>query len=251
MTPAVQQRLLALNRSFYATVAKDFDQTRAGLPAGWQQLDHYLPTGTPTQPITVLDAGCGNGRFARALEELGVHACYVGVDADGALLASAAQNMADLDKLHGCFVQADLAQAGWSSLFAGATFDVVACFAMLHHMPRYELRLRVMKELAGLVAADGVLIFSNWQFLTSVRFVQKQIAWQAVGLTAEDVEPGDALLPWQQGGYAVRYVHQVDAQEMMQLANEAGLRIVETFLADGKEGNLNLYTVLRQSELRD
>jgi len=251
MTSAVQQRLLELNRTFYATVATDFDQTRAGLPVGWQQLCRYLPTGTVDRPIAVLDAGCGNGRFARFLAEQGAHASYIGVDADAALLALAAQNNAAWVKPYGRFVQADLAQPGWSTRLAGDAFDVVVCFAVLHHLPGYALRCQVMQELVARMAPDGVLVFSNWQFLTSARFVQKQIEWQTVGLTAEDVEAGDALLPWQQGGYAVRYVHQVDEQEMMALASEAGLHIVASFLADGKEGNLNLYTILRLSEISD
>lgn len=250
MVPVVQQRLLELNRLFYATVASAFDQTRAGLPIGWQKLYAYLPLGTAMRPVSVLDAGCGNGRFVLALAQIGGNYSYTGVDADATLLALATQNTADLDKRHVRFLQADLAQAGWSSRFTGETFAVVVCLAMLQHVPGYELRLRLMKELAALMASDAVLIFSNWQFLTSARFVQKQIEWETVGLTAEDVEPGDALLPWQQGGYAIRYVHQVDEQEMMALANEADLHIIASFLADGKEGNLNLYTVLRQGKIK-
>ncbi len=266
MNSTTRQILLAVNRAFYAAVAQDFDQTRAGLPAGWQLLQPYIPRGTPEKPVTVLDAGCGNGRFARALETYGAHGCYVGVDADEALLRFAAQNTQDLVHTQPCFLQADLSEPGWSAQLQAypipcanpanlpreqpLLFDAVVCFAALHHFPGYDLRLQIVKELAALCRVSGVLIFSNWQFLTSARFVQKQIAWQTVGLSEADVEPGDALLPWQQGGYAVRYVHQVDAQEMTELANEAGLHMVDSFLADGKEGNLNLYTVLRQSEIR-
>ena len=35
MRQAVQQRLLDLNRQFYAIVADEFDRTRQGLPPGW------------------------------------------------------------------------------------------------------------------------------------------------------------------------------------------------------------------------
>jgi tRNA (uracil-5-)-methyltransferase TRM9 len=247
MTAAVQQQLLDLNRAFYTQVAPEFDRTRAGLPAGWQMLFHYLPTANPNDVLHVLDVGCGNGRFARALEQQQGAFQYVGVDATSVLLALAAQQTADLVRTPVHFVQADVAQPGWSARVRQQhyPYDVIVCLAMLHHLPGYGLRLRVVEELASLLAPAGVLILSNWQFLTSERFVQKQIPWTTIGLTAEDVEPGDALLPWQPSGYAVRYVHQVAEAEMAQLAQAAGLRVTATFFADGKEGNLNLYAVCR------
>ncbi|MCX6044710.1 MAG: class I SAM-dependent methyltransferase [Chloroflexi bacterium] len=257
MNNTTRQILLDLNRAFYATVAQDFDQTRAGLPVGWHRLQPYLSGGTPEKPMTILDAGCGNGRFARALETYGASACYVGVDADAALLAFAAEQTRDLAHVQSHFFQGDLSAPGWSdnlnksSPCEGAMpslFDAIVCFAALHHFPSYDLRLQIVKELAALSTDGGVLIFSNWQFLTSARFVQKQIAWQTVGLTEMDVELGDALLPWQQGGYAVRYVHQLDEAEMQRLAIDAQLEIVANFYADGKEGNLNLYTVLKNRD---
>ncbi len=256
LQPSTQQRLLALNRTFYTAVADEFDGTRRGLPAGWQALKAYLPLTTGERPIFVLDAGCGNGRFARALEAFGATYRYVGVDGNADLLTLAAGHTAELGEREIAFIQADLAQPGWSAGLgrvpaqdkdAAGKFDLVVCFATLHHLPGYALRLQVVKELTTLLRLNGVLMLSTWQFLTSERFAQKQIAWSAVNLTAADVEPGDALLPWQQGEFAIRYVHQIDEGEVRRLAQDAGLTVVHSFYADGKEGNLNFYAVLTGS----
>lgn len=246
MSKATQQRLLALNREFYATVAEPFDATRAGLPIGWQGLREWVPTVTD-RPIRVLDVGCGNGRWAWALEEWGIRCAYTGVDGDGKLLQLAAANTQELTNVQTAFHKADFTTPDWFVPLGlpPATFDLIVCLAALHHAPGYELRAQVVQSLATLLTPTGVLIFSHWQFLRSERFVRKQIAWQTIGLTNEEVEPGDALLPWQQGGYAVRYVHQIDEAEMAALAQRADLQVVTNFDADGKEGNLNLYVVLK------
>jgi tRNA (uracil-5-)-methyltransferase TRM9 len=192
--------------------------------------------------MAVLDVGCGNGRFGRLLAEEGIPCRYVGVDGDARLLALAECALSTLDPITARFVQADLADPAWAAPLHGDEFDVVLCLATIQHLPGYELRLRLLRDFAHL--SRRWIILSFWQFLTSERFTAKQIDWSAAALSAADVEAGDALLPWQQGVQAIRYVHQVDEEELRRLAADAGLTIHASFRADGKEGDLNLYAVL-------
>ena len=67
MNAQVQEQLLALNRQFYTAVGQEFDRTRQSLPAGMVQLAQQLRR---DQMQRILDVGCGNGRFARALAQL-------------------------------------------------------------------------------------------------------------------------------------------------------------------------------------
>ena len=250
MDPAVQARLLEINRRFYATIAEPFDATRRGTPPGKLALVERLAL---PADVSVVDVGCGNGRLAWLLDQARATPLrYVGVDGDATLLALAREHTADLAHVTCRFVQADLAQPGWTataSVLPGS-YDAVVCLATLQHLPGRDLRARVLADLASLVAPDGVVAVSAWQFLAADRFVAKQIDWTTVGLTPADVEPGDALLPWHQGGYAVRYVHHIDLTELTALAAHAGLTATATYTADGKEGNLNLYALLRRDRNR-
>jgi 2-polyprenyl-3-methyl-5-hydroxy-6-metoxy-1,4-benzoquinol methylase len=171
---------------------------------------------------------------------------YTGIDADRHLLAFAAEQTAALPQVVTRFAGVDLAQENWAAALAGqGPFDAIACLAVLHHFPGLSLRRRVVADLAQLLAPGGVLALSTWQFLTSERLSGKQVEWVEVGVDPADVEPGDALLPWNQGAHALRYVHQLDLAEVTFLAHAAGLQAIATFRADGKEGNLNLYAMLR------
>lgn len=242
MNDDVRAQLLALNRQFYAAVGEEFDRTRQSLPTGMVQLAQMLRR---DQALRVLDAGCGNGRFARALAQAGVTAGYLGIDADAQLLALAATQTHDLADVPTAFRAVDLAEPGWpAGIAAAGPFDAVVCLAVLHHFPGYDLRQRLVNDLAGLLAPSGVLALSTWQFLAAERFTGKLEPWATIGLTGDDVEPGDALLPWNQGVHALRYVHHLDIAEIETLAATAHLRVVESFRADGKEGNLNLFTIL-------
>jgi len=248
MTPATVERLLELNRTFYQTVATNFDATRGGLPLGWRQLKPWIqpPSG---RPLRVLDVGCGNGRFARLLQEWGIDAAYTGIDADEQLLALATEHTQELASIDTTFRSADFTEAAWfdQANLAAGSFDLVVCFAALHHVPSRVLRQQLVGDLAQLAAANGTILLSHWQFLSSRRFVRKQIAWQTIGLAETEVEPGDALLPWQRGTYAVRYVHQTELPEAEDLATATSLTLVDHFYADGKEGNLNLYTIIEHN----
>jgi 2-polyprenyl-3-methyl-5-hydroxy-6-metoxy-1,4-benzoquinol methylase len=248
-----QQQLLALNKRFYATVAEPFDATRLAPSVGKRELVKRLPLETIRHAAapspTVADIGCGNGRLAWLLDERGVSLDYVGVDANAQLLALAQAHTANLRHVRPRFVQADLAQPDWLARIPRPTtgFDIVTCLATLHHLPSYDLRQAVMQGLAELVALGGIVAISTWQFLTSPRFTAKLVDWVDVGIDPAQVEPGDALLPWHQGGYAVRYVHQLDMEEVAALAAQAGLEVEATYFADGKEGNLNLYVLLKRA----
>ena len=246
MDAATQHALLTLNRTFYATVAEPFDATRRTTPPGKVALVARLPlasTGT-----TLADIGCGNGRLAWLLETRALPVSYVGVDANAQLLALAQAHTDELHHVQALFVQADLAEPAWIARVPRppAGFDVVTCLATLHHLPGFALRAATLTALAQLVQPGGIVAISTWQFLTSPRLAVRQVDWTAIGINQDALEPGDALLPWQQGSYALRYVHQIDAAETADLAQVAGLTVFDSYQADGKEGNLNLYTLLRR-----
>ncbi len=259
MDPQLRDALLKLNRQFYARVAPHFDATRQGWTPGLCAILPYFRVGGKDGP-TVLDVGCGNGRFARLLAEKGISASYTGIDVDKALLQIAGKSTKNLAGVKCQFIRADLADPGWTTALESErvyeredtitqerrdgtpSFDIVLCTATVQHLPGYALRLRLFQDLQRLTA--GYVILSLWQFLSSTRFRSKLIDPIEVGMNASEFEPGDGLLPWRQGVEATRYVHQVDEAELGRLAADAGMSILHSFRADGKEGDLNLYAVL-------
>lgn len=236
MDDATARALVALNRAFYRQMAAPFADSRAAPSPGFARLLPFLPVAQPT----VLDVGCGEGRFGRFLRTHDRLGAYTGVDFSSDLLEAARAH--DL----GACVEVDLLAPGCLAGFG--RFDVVACLATLHHIPGAARRARLLAEMAGCLAPGGRLLVSTWQFLDSPRQRRKLADWGTIGLDPTAVEPGDHLLTWQRGGTALRYVAHIDAAALERLAAAAGLRVVARFRSDGREGDLALYGVLGSAE---
>ena len=233
MRPAVRDALLRINRAFYQNLAVPFAATRNRPQPGVRRVLGRIDRGA-----RVLDVGCGHGLAAEELGRLGHQGPYCGIDASEPLVELARRR---IETAWVTFAIADVAQPGWRHAAAGAPFDWVLAFAVLHHLPDASLRLQVAEGLRSVLAPNGRLAVSVWDFAGTERFQRRVVAWEEVGLTSEDVEPGDALLDWRHAGRGMRYVHHFAEQDLAQLAQDAGFSVAEEFRSDGQGGRLGLY----------
>jgi 2-polyprenyl-3-methyl-5-hydroxy-6-metoxy-1,4-benzoquinol methylase len=152
------------------------------------------------------------------------------------------------------FLLTDLSSPSWPAALPLSQFDIVLAFSVLHHLPGRDLRLAVLRQIHDLLAPEGVFIHSEWQFQNSPRLAARIQPWELINLSAEEVDPDDALLDWRRTSKprpakdapGLRYVHQFSEEELAALAAEAGFRILETFYSDGAEGNLGLYQLWKR-----
>jgi tRNA (uracil-5-)-methyltransferase TRM9 len=230
MDAAVAQRLIALNEQFYQTLAAPFSASRGRVQPGVRRVLDGLAS-----EASILDLGCGNGSVAEALAAQGHAGKYVGLDFSEELLKVAWQKA---EGLKATFIKADLA-GDWP--LGEGQFDLVCMFAALHHIPGRERRFELLQRVHGLLLPGGRFVHSNWQFLSSPRLVERIQDWQTAGLNAGDVDEGDYLLDWRGGGEGLRYVHHFGEEELAGFAEDADFKIQDSFLSDGKEGNLAIY----------
>ncbi len=232
MRETVAAQLLRLNSEFYQTLAIPFAQTRSRLQPGVLRALRELDP-----EASVLDVGCGSGALAGELSRRGHRGRYLGLDSSASLL-SEARRVAAPDTFR--FEVADLSEPQWRAGIQGP-FAVVYAFAFFHHIPGEERRLRLARDLRALLEEGGTLTLSTWNFLASDRLRSRLQPWKSVGLSEEDVDPGDYLLDWRHGGVGLRYVHLFSDAELRRLAAEAGFRAVEAWHSDGEGGRLGIY----------
>ena len=236
MNSSVVQQLLEINGRFYDRFGGQFSATRQRLQPGVKRILDSMHVDE-----SILDLGCGNGNFLRELVRRGHRASLLGVDFSLPLLR-------DAESTPGVeFREIDLSQLSVKSdqLSGMGGWDVITMFATLHHIPSTEMRLDILQTVRRLLKEGGKFILSNWQFLNSEKLKARIQPWGKVGLSNSDVDEGDYLLDWRSGGEGLRYVHQFSAEELSGLANQAGMRVVDSFTSDGDGGNLGLYQVWR------
>ena len=272
MDSATTARLLKINRDFYDQFGDSFSATRQRIQPGVRRVLDML-----NGDEDILDLGCGNGELARVLARRNHRGSYLGLDFSLPLLKNAESQP---EAFPVKFLQADLT-ADWEHVIAISSlrgaffatkqspheleiacqrhasrsshptdaprndgfFDLVFCFAVLHHIPSFELRLKILKKVRTLLKPEGRFIHSNWQFLNSEKLKTRIQPWEAAAILNPEVDAGDYLLDWRNGGTGLRYAHHFTEEELSQLAQASGFRIVESFYSDGKNNKLGLYQI--------
>lgn len=237
MDSTTAERLLDLNRDFYTRFGESFSATRQRIQPGVRRVLEGL-----RGRESILDLGCGNGELARELARRGHRGPYLGVDFSLPLLREAD---AQPEGLAARFIEADLARLPdlEEQLSTTGGWAVILAFAVLHHIPSAALRLEVLNAVRGLLGPAGRFIHSNWQFLNSDRLKKRIQPWETAGMDSNQVEAGDYVLDWRNGGQGLRYVHHFELHELETLASKSRFRISDTFHSDGEGGRLGLYQV--------
>jgi tRNA (uracil-5-)-methyltransferase TRM9 len=228
--------LIDLNRKFYQTFAQEFSATRQRLQPGVVRILDQV-----SDLEQILDLGCGNGGLAEELSKRGHQGIYLGLDSNRELLNMARERIPD--SLSFTFLQRDLTDPDWDRELPHRGFDLIIAFAVLHHLPGTGLRRQILEKVRELITPEGRFIHSEWQFTKSPRLKDRIQPWEKAGLQASQVDPGDYLLDWRQGGEGLRYIHLFGNSELEILAQETGYKIVDSFSSDGEGGSLGLYQI--------
>jgi len=239
MDPSVAARLIDLNRQFYTRFGDSFSATRRRIQPGVRRV-----LGMLKGDESILDLGCGNGELARELARRGHRGPYLGVDFSLALLREAE---AQSEGPSARFMEVDLTQLSVFSnqLSVSGGWSHITAFAVLHHIPSHDLRLGILRVVNQLLKKDGLFIHSNWQFLNSKKLKGRIQPWQTIDLSESQVDAGDYLLDWRQGGQGLRYVHHFDEKELAELAESSHFQVLDTFHSDGEGGRLGMYQMWR------
>lgn len=160
-----------------------------------------LPLFSPFLSGRVLDAGCGNGRNARAVASR--IDSVTAMDSSPEMLSFAEKNL----------VASRNASTRLGRLedlpFEAASFDAVLCLAALHHV-KPEDHAKVFAGFHRVLAPDGFLCVAVWNRLQT-RFASK---------------PKELDVPWT--GHS-RYYYFFDESELVSLAKSAGFSVVDVF----------------------
>lgn len=238
MKPSTVHQLNTINTHFYEIVGQSFDETRQQPWEGWQHVVEIVKTQyTDQSAVSILDVGCGNGRFGEYIQsQLTTHTIsYVGIDSNQFLLDQAQTKLPTAHFYHKDIIEEDIKLDMHS-------FDVIVLFGVLHHVPSQEIRKKLLLQLTKVLNPDGLCVATAWQFDTQRNLFErsKEIAST---IDIKELEEGDYLLDWRRDTNAVRYCHLYSEQELTELFDSVHLTKVLSYLADGKNHKSNLYVI--------
>jgi ubiquinone/menaquinone biosynthesis C-methylase UbiE len=233
------EELLGKVVSDYEKMAIHFSRTRR-LP--WRELTFIKKFVSPGD--FVLDLGCGNGRLFQLFSDLNIS--YVGLDVSAALIEEAQKTYV---RQGAQFIISDALKLPFNS----ASFDVVFSIALLHHIPSWEYRCQLVKEVYRVLKESGLFFVSVWNLwqVRYLRFVLK--SFLAKFFFVSDLDFRDVFIPWKSTDGRVivrRYCHAFTRSELKKLFKLADFREIETGYTIRNHQRTNIYAKARKPGIK-
>jgi tRNA (uracil-5-)-methyltransferase TRM9 len=246
-----QQTVNALQRlthDFYEQVGEFWNHDPRYYWEGWSDVLPYIKDSR-----SFLDIGCGNGRFANFIQQYGCpdtdQLDYVGIDYSSQLLSHAdIPNFARL-------INADIHKRSIYDIVSEykiGNFDVVVLFGVLHHIPSFEARLRLLRQSFDMLRPGGILIFTTWQFLEVPRLSKRIVPidseicrdiCEQYHVDPSEFEKGDYILDWNKMKISYRYAHAFTESEIRRYLISTCATTIQTFQIGGRSGKRNKFYI--------
>ena len=211
MDKKTAKKLIANNKKFYDAAADKFSSTRLFPWRDFEFIKKLVRSGD-----SVLDLGCGNGRFYQYLHDKKIK--YLGVDVSKKLISKAKKlNPAAL------FKAVDIL-----NFKSQEKYDLILMVAVLHHIPSDGLRKKILENIRGILKKDGILVVSCWNLWTPryLKYITKRDMTKVDG---HSLDKNDALVPFSDGENLIgkRYLHAFTKRELISLLKTANLKVLK------------------------
>jgi ubiquinone/menaquinone biosynthesis C-methylase UbiE len=172
----------------YESIAPHFSHTRKTL---WPGVVRFLRSCARKGPHTVLDVGCGNGKYlwgvseGKKEKESLSKGLIVGVDVSAKLVRLTQSKATSRSGSSSSGIQPELCVCDNLRLpFRGQLFDYALSVAVIHHLATEERRIQAVREILRVLRPGGSLLVYVWSFEQGGRVKGKAPASQ------------DALVRW-------------------------------------------------------
>lgn len=218
----------------YDAFASTFSQSRKNLR--WGEIEYfveYMKNIFPTpmtmgdwggfSPISILDVGCGNGRFIDSLESSEPPCSYLGIDASTGMIEEA-------KKLHPNNTFQVLDMKHLEELSGEEKYDIIVFIASFHHLHTVQERAEVLEKTKKLLKRWGVVLMTNWNLRGEPLFSKYRNGY------------------WWNGDFQIkigaheRYYHGFTIAELDQLFQENGYEVIENRVFEGGKNIISIFT---------
>lgn len=241
-----------MNNLYKGKNAEYFSQTRSQPWRGWVKCLEYLKN---IENFSVLDLGCGNGRYLDFLtsQDLTIEK-YVGLDSSIELLEiaqkkysegirtatplnpllanQASGSRGEIEKVK--FIEHDLN----SRINLDGKFNHIVLWAVLHHIELTSRRIEIIREAIEHLENDGVLAITFWQFGNNKEFLEKH--------KIQDLSNNDYILSFGKEK-SKRFCHHFSDEEITSILKGLdSINIISKYQSDGFNDNMNCYVIIQK-----